>query len=237
MSKHVSIKYRPTEERPREKLLLKGSSECSLQELLAILMSSGYKNTSALQLADQVLSYSDYSIRKLAQYSSKELQKEIKGLGPAKISQIMAGIELGKRFLKEEKKEDEYRFVSPLDIIDYVYHYLGPEYQDQKKESFYIILVNTRNRPIHRERLSIGTIDTCLVDPQEVVRIALRNNASGVVLVHNHPSGETDPSHEDIQITKRIHQCLESLQIRLLDHIIIGQSREKYASFLDRRLF
>jgi DNA repair protein RadC len=237
MLKHIAIKYRPTDERPREKLLLKGSSECSLQELLAILMGSGYRNTSALQLADQVLGHCEYSIRQLAQYSAHELQKDIKGLGPAKIAQIMAGIELGKRFLKEEKKEGEYRFQSPTDIIDYVYHYLGPEYQDQKKESFYIILVNNRNRPIHRERLTIGTIDTCLVDPQEVVRLALRHNATGVVLVHNHPSGETNPSPEDLQITKRIYQCLESLSIRLLDHIIIGRSQDQYASFLDLRLF
>ena len=236
IKRHISIKDRPVDQRPREKLMEKGSSECSLQELLAILMSSGYKNTSALQLAEEVLEYGSYSLRKLSNIPAQEISSRIKGMGPAKTSQIMAGFELGRRYLAEEAESIDYQFRSPLDIIDYVYHYLGPEYQDKTKESFFVILVNTRNRPMRRVRLIIGTVDTCLVDPQEVVRIALRYEATGVVLVHNHPSGETEPSCEDITITRTIKKALDPLQIRLLDHIIIGNNKDYYASFVDRHL-
>ncbi len=234
--KHIAIKDRPTDQRPREKLLQKGSSECSLQELLAILMGHGYKDTSALQLADEVLEYSGYSIRKLSCISPKQLCNEVKGMGPAKTAQIMAGVELGKRYLAEEKPVSEFQFRNPLDILDYVYHHLGPEYQDCEKESFHVIVVNTKNKPIHRKRLTVGTVDTCLVDPQEVVRTALEYKATGVVLVHNHPSGDTQPSHEDIHITARIKQALEPLGIRLLDHIIIGSCKEEYGSFANSQL-
>ena len=236
LKKHIAIKDRPIEQRPREKLLQYGSDQCSLQELFAIIMSSGYKSASALQLAEEVLNYGNYSLRELSVMSPEMLSKEVKGMGPAKTSQLLAGIEIGRRYLKEEAKEKDFQFHNPLDIIDYVYHYLGPKYQDYPKESFYVILVNTKNRPIQYLQLTTGTVDTCLVDPQEVVRIALQYRATGIVLVHNHPSGETEPSYEDITITKRIKTALEPLSIRLLDHIIIGKEKEKYASFIDRHL-
>ncbi|MCK5849205.1 MAG: DNA repair protein RadC [Caldisericia bacterium] len=234
--KHIAIKDRPADQRPREKLLQYGSEECSLQELFAIIMSSGYKDASALQLAEDVLEYGSYSLRKLSVMSSRDIAKEVKGMGPAKTAQILAGIEIGRRYLNEKAKDIDFQFRNPLHIIDYVYHYLGPKYQDYPKEAFYVILVNTRNRPIQHLQLTTGTVDTCLVDPQEVVRIALQFRATGIVLVHNHPSGETEPSLEDIAITKRIKEALEPLNIRLLDHVIIGKQKEKYTSFIDRHL-
>jgi DNA repair protein RadC len=211
-------------DRPREKLIKKGASALKKEELIAILLRAGTKGQNALQMAKSIVK--NYDEKKLLNATYQEL-KNIYGVGPAKAVQILVAFEVGKRLYKEKEKSDVY-INSPEDVVEEV-----KEIRESKKEHFVALYLNARKKLIHKEVISIGTLDASLVHPREVFEPAVRELASQVIIVHNHPSGDEKPSEEDIKITKRIKEAGSLLGIDLADHIII--TKKDYFSFSDSR--
>lgn len=213
------------EDRPREKLLLKGKSALSDAELIAILIGSGTKSMSAVDVGKKILNEADNNLNELAKFSVKDLQK-IKGIGEAKAITIVSALELGRRRKGEEYKE-KVRITSSNDI----YQLIKPELMDLQKEEFWIILLNRANRLIKKEQISSGGVSGTVADPKIIFKAALEQYASSIILVHNHPSGNLKPSQADINLTKKMKDAGVLLEIPILDHIIF--SNEGYLSFAD----
>lgn len=205
----------PSEERPREKLLLKGANSLSDAELLAIFLRTGIPGTSAVGLARQLLS-SFGSLRSLLTASKSDFCSH-KGLGNAKYAQLQAVLEMANRHLGEEIKRKD-SITSPADTIAYLHAQL----RDRPHEIFACLMLDNRNRVIAFRELFRGTIDGASVYPREVVKQALADNAASVILAHNHPSGVCEPSQADVQITERLKKALALVDIRVLDHVIVG---------------
>lgn len=216
------------EDRPREKLLLKGKSALSDAELIAILIGSGTKSMSAVDVGKKILNEADNNLNELAKFSVKDLQK-IKGIGQAKAITIVSALELGRRRKGEEYKE-KVRITSSNDI----YQLIKPELMDLQKEEFWIILLNRANRLIKKEQISSGGVSGTVADPKIIFKAALEQYASSIILVHNHPSGNLKPSQADINLTKKMKDAGVLLEIPILDHIIF--SNEGYLSFADESL-
>ncbi|MDH5355105.1 MAG: DNA repair protein RadC [Gammaproteobacteria bacterium] len=205
----------PSEERPREKLLAKGASTLSDAELLAIFLRTGIPGTSAVGLARQLLG-SFGSLRALLTASKMDFCSH-KGLGDAKYTQLQAVLEMANRHLGEEIKRSD-AITSPADTIAYLHAQL----RDRPHEIFACLMLDNRNRVIAFRELFRGTIDGASVYPREVVKQALADNAACVILAHNHPSGVCEPSQADVQITERLKKALALVDIRVLDHVIVG---------------
>lgn len=205
----------PSEERPREKLLAKGANTLSDAELLAIFLRTGIPGTSAVGLARQLLN-SFGSLRSLLIASKKDFCSH-KGLGDAKYAQLQAILEMANRHLGEEIKRSD-AITSPADTIAYLHSKL----RDKPHEIFACLMLDNRNRVIAFRELFRGTIDGASVYPREVVKQALADNAACVILAHNHPSGVCEPSQADVQITERLKKALALVDIRVLDHVIVG---------------
>lgn len=224
------IKDLPEQERPRERLMEYGASNISTSELLAILLRSGSEGKSALTLANQLLEKYG-SLRSLSNATIEELQ-DIRGIGPAKASQLEAGITLAVRLAKEQKQEQP-QFESP----DSVYQYVRLEIRDAKREIFMSLMLDGKKKLIRQEHISKGTLTSSLVHPREVFRPAIRSSAAALIFAHNHPSGDPSPSKEDIDITERLRDVGELIGIRVLDHIIVGDqtytslSQQNYVDF------
>jgi len=221
------------EERPREMLVKYGAETLSLSKLLAIILRTGKEGMSAEELARRLLNRFK-TLREIDTSTISEICK-IDGIGLTKAAQIKAALELGKRLLKE-KAERMKRIKEADDVIRYVAEYYGPYLRDAKKEFFSIILLDIKNKPIHNVELSKGSINASIVDPKEIVKEATLRSASSIILVHNHPSGETEPSKEDIEITNRIIQACDLVGVKVLDHIIIGKNEGDYYSFAREEL-
>lgn len=222
-----SIKEWPEEDRPREKLLEKGSEALSNTELLAIVLRTGDASSgnSALDHGRLLMHRFDESLRKLGEASVQDLCS-IKGIGPAKAAQIKAAIEIGKRFAREEVKQGD-AFRSSADVFHFYREQLG----GLKKEEFHVLLLDAKNRKIKDVRVSEGSLTSSLVHPREVFNPVIRESAAAVILIHNHPSGDPAPSQEDLHITRRLREIGEVMGVRVLDHIIVGKGR--YVSFVD----
>lgn len=223
------------EERPREMLIKVGSENVPLAKLLAIILRTGdsFDNSSAEDIARKLLDkFKD--LRKIDQASVEELCS-IRGIGMAKSVQIKAALELGKRFYRE-RAENKKRINNAEDVVGFVRDFYGPYLRDSKKEFFNIILLDGRNKVINKIELTKGSLNSSIVDPMEIVREATKQTASSIILVHNHPSGEVSPSGEDIETTDRIIKACDLVNVRVLDHIIIGKNEEDYFSFLDKGL-
>jgi DNA repair protein RadC len=205
----------PSEERPREKLLLKGASSLSDSELLAIFLRTGIRGVSAVDLARQLLTNFG-SLRALLTASKTEFCAN-KGLGDAKYVQLQAVLEMANRHLSEGLKRNDC-LTSPAQTIDY----LRSQLRDREQEVFACVMFDNRNRVIVFREMFHGTIDGASVYPREVVKQALADNAASVIFAHNHPSGIAEPSQSDIQITERLKQALALVDIRVLDHVIVG---------------
>ena len=205
----------PHEERPREKLLLKGATALSDAELLAIFLRTGIAGISAVDLSRQLLTEFG-SLRALLTASQKEFCQH-KGLGNAKYAQLQAVMEMAGRHFSETLKRNDC-LTSPVDTRAYLHSQL----RDRKHEVFACVMLDNRNRVIVFREMFRGTIDGASVYPREVVKQALADNAAGVILAHNHPSGITEPSQADLAITERLKKALELVDIRVLDHVIIG---------------
>ncbi|MGC9070415.1 MAG: RadC family protein [Elusimicrobiales bacterium] len=233
MNKRLPINKWIKEERPREKLFEKGAENISTTDLLAIILRTGTKGKSAKDLALELLN-SFGSLNALDKMSAHELSK-IKGIGFSKAAQIKSAFELGRRLLKEERKKTK-KITSLNDAIDYIFETEGIYLRDREKEYFYILLLNNKNSPIETLLLSSGSSNATVVDSKEIVRLATIKNASSVIIFHNHPSGDTEPSRNDIELTKKIKSALELLNIHLLDHIITGKDRDDSFSFAKNRI-
>ena len=214
------------EERPREKMLLSGASSLSDAELLAIIIGTGTKELNAIQLGQAIINKAD-NIRYLRDLTYEEL-KSINGIGKAKALQIKAALELANRIASY--KPQKYKIKNPWDIYKYYMENLRYQY----KEIFKIVLLNTKNEIITDVDISMGTLNSSLVHPREVFREAVRRSSNKIILLHNHPSGNTEPSKEDKNITNRLKDCGEIIGIEVIDHIIIGDG--VYFSFKENML-
>ncbi len=223
--KRLSILQWAEDDRPREKLLLKGKSSLSDAELVAILIGSGTTDESAVDVAKRILSLGNFDLNQLAKMGVKELCK-IKGIGEAKAISIIAAMELGRR-----RKEIETDIPSQLLGSKAIYNYMRADLLDLPTEQFWVILMNQSLRPIKRVKISEGGITSVIVDFRIIFKEAFENLATNMVLMHNHPSGKTEPSQEDINLTKKIVEAGKLLNIRILDHIIFANSG--YFSFSD----
>ena len=230
---NLPIKKWVVEERPREMLIKYGEKNLPLSKLLAIILGTGREGVNAEELAKKILNKYK-SLREIDSTSIDELCK-IEGIGIAKATQIKAAFEIGKRLMKEESKE-RIKFKNPEDIVDFVSEYLGPYIRDAKKEFFNIIFLDIKNKVIDTIELSKGSINASIVDPKEIIKEATIRNSSSIVLVHNHPSGDTEPSQDDINITNKIKDACQIVGIRVLDHIIIGKDKNNYISFVKKGL-
>jgi len=216
----MRIKDISKENRPRERFLKAGASSVSDAELLAIILQTGTKDENAIDISNRLIS--KYGLDKLSELSLNELQ-EIKGIGPAKAMQIMALFEFNKRHAIS-KRDDK-----PIKCAKDVYEYALPLLSGKDKEHFMILHLDSKSRVIKDEIISIGTLNASLVHPREVFKSAIKESANAIVLVHNHPSGDYTPSQEDKEITERLFEAGEVLNIKVLDHVIIG--KDGYWSF------
>lgn len=209
------IKELPQNERPREKLARWGAKSLSNQELLAILLGSGYKGVSAISLADKLLCKMG-GLRGLKEASLSELE-EVRGIGEAKAISILALIELSTRLHTLEPDH-----MASLNTADDVFNLLVASLKDLDREHFIALLLDNRHRLLEIETISIGSLDASIVHPRELFKSCVRRSAAGVVVVHNHPSGDPRPSLEDKLVTKRLIEGGKLLGIKILDHVIIG---------------
>ncbi|MEX0934938.1 MAG: DNA repair protein RadC [Candidatus Paceibacterota bacterium] len=198
-------------ERPREKLEKYGPGKLEDEELLAILLRTGGKGMNVVELSKKILR--TFKKEGIANASMDELL-EIKGLGKAKVCEILACFEIGRRFLKNKKTR---LIMSPKDVWE-----ACKDFRSSRKEHFAVFFLDTRNQEIKREIISIGTLNASLVHPREVFEPAIRVNAASVILAHNHPSGDCTPSNEDKKITKRLVEAGKLLGIEVRDHVITG---------------
>src|SRR3989344_2052309 len=218
----MKIKDLPKIDRPREKLEKYGVKKLAEFELLAILLGSGIKGLNVIQLSKKILSIiQKIGIKKI---TLEDLLK-IKGMGKAKASQILATIELGRRLQADKRRE----ILSAEDIWN-----LCADIRDSKKEHFAAFYIDTQNCLIERQIISIGTLNASLVHPREVFEPAVRLFASSVILTHNHPSGNCEPSQDDIEITKRLTEDGKILGMDIADHVII--TKDKFLSFKEQNL-
>lgn len=222
------IRELPTEERPREKLISLGSSVVSNAELLAILIGTGTKDRSALDLASSLLAAEEDGLGHLAGSTPEEICR-ISGMGIAKACRIIAAFELGKR-LATRPVPGKVLITSPETIVNLFME----EMRYYRKEFFKVLLLNSKGEIISIEKSSIGDLSSTIVHPREIFSGAVRRSAAAVVFVHNHPSGNPEPSTEDQEVTLRLTEAGKILGIRVLDHIIIGDGI--YVSFRQRNL-
>ncbi|AYO57578.1 hypothetical protein CO230_05255 [Chryseobacterium sp. 6424] len=224
----MSIKFLAEDDRPREKFLLKGKNALSDAELLAIIMGSGSRNESAVELARRILSSADNSWHQLSLLTIAELTK-FKGVGEAKAISIATALEIGRRKSSQDVPE-KLQISSSADAFKILHPFLS----DLRTEEFWAVFLNHNNRIITKSRLSSGGINQSVVDVRILFRSALEHCATGIIVAHNHPSGNQKPSPEDLRITKQISEGAKLLNIQLLDHLIITQN--SYLSFADENL-
>jgi len=222
---HQSIKQWSSSDQPREKLLHLGAKTLSEAELIAILMRVGTRNKSAVDVAKELLSHHENSLSGLAKLTVHELMK-IKGVGEAKAVTIAAAMELGRRRAKESAIQKS-QIATSLDAFELIHAGM----RDLTREEFWIILLDRRSKLISIEEIHIGGMSAMVVDPKIIFQKALERKASSVILSHNHPSGAPSPSIEDIRLTEKVKQAGSYIDIKVLDHIIIGDGT--YYSFAD----
>ena len=221
----MRIKDISKENRPRERLEKNGVHVLSDAELLAIIFKTGNKQENAVEMSDRLIS--KYGIGKLNELSLKELQ-EIDGIGPAKSMQIKALFEFNKRH--NLSKVNNLPIKTAKDVFLYAFEKLS----NNKKEHFMVLHLDTKNKIIKDEIISIGTLNASIIHPREVFKSAIKESANSIILVHNHPSGDSEPSVEDKEITEKLMEAGEILNIKVLDHVIIG--KDNYHSFKENTL-
>mgnify|MGYP005792040375 FL=1 len=225
---NVLIKDIPLNERPRERLINKGVEYLSNEDLLAILLKTGTKENSVKVLANNILKQLD-DINNLKEINLEKLVK-IKGIGKAKACELLAAIELGKRLNKKIDNLNQIKIYSSNSI----YEYYQDKLKDKLQEYFYCVYLDTKNHIIKDKLLFIGTINESLIHPREIFKEAYLLSASSIICIHNHPSGNVNPSNNDIIMTKQLVEVGKILGIKVLDHIIIG--KDNYYSFNDNDL-
>lgn len=223
----LTLKDIPEKERPREKLLQSGEEAVSDAELIAIVLGSGTRDESALQIAQRVLIKAG-DLKTLSEMSLAELC-EFKGIGTARAAQLKAALELARRYtLRLQTSRSQ--FSNSQKVFDHFqFHFRG-----KQQEEFWVISLDAKNRHLSQARISKGTLMASVVHPREIFRIAIRNAAAAIIILHNHPSGDPEPSVEDRKVTTQVAEAGKLLGIPLLDHVIIGSNY--YYSFKDSGL-
>jgi DNA repair protein RadC len=226
MKKSFTIHDLPKEERPRERLVKFGEQALSVQELLQLILGRGVAGESVAVTAQKLLSQFG-SLQKLAEASIEELSA-IKGIGLAKAAQIKAAFEIGRRLSTQIPSYKSKELTDP----EKVYRLVKSKLKDYHKEHFYIIALNSRNHSI--AEVSIGSLNASIVHPREVFAEAIKNKAASVIFVHNHPSGDPNPSEDDLEMTKRLVEAGKILGIEVTDHMIV--TKDKFFSFKNKGL-
>ncbi len=221
-----SIKNWADDDRPREKLVQKGSFVLSDAELIAILIGSGSRNESAVELSKRILASVNHNLNELGNLSVNQLMR-FKGIGEAKAVTIAAALEMGRRRRMEDTTKIT-KIKSSHDAFELLYPLIG----ELQHEEFWIVYLNNSNKVVHKAQLSKGGITGTLVDVRLVLKQALELGAVGIILAHNHPSGTLRPSTADKQITQKLKVVSEALDIKILDHLILA--RHQYLSFADK---
>lgn len=221
-----TIKFWAQDDRPREKLLAKGKSSLSNAELIAILIGSGNKNESAVDLSKRILQSVDNNIHQLAKLSAEKLMS-FHGIGEAKAISILTALELGKRRQYESSAE-----MQKISSSEDVFTLMKPIFSDKSHEEFWVIYLNNSNKVLTKELCSKGGMTSTIVDIRLLYKRALELSAIGIIVCHNHPSGNVNPSEQDKILTDKVKKAGNSLDIQLLDHLIIGE--KSYFSFADQ---
>ena len=222
---YTPLKELATDDRPREKLVHKGSSSLSDSEIMAILLGSGTYKKSAVELSREILKSVDNDLNKLARLSIHDLKK-FKGIGEAKAITIVAALELGRR----KKNEAAIKVLTVRSSKD-VFDLLAPHYEDLSHEEFHVIILSRANKVLSTELISKGGMNATVADGRLIFKKALERGASGLILCHNHPSGNVRPSIADIELTRKLKSFGDFIDLPVLDHIIISGS--SYFSFAD----
>lgn len=222
---HLNIKSWAEEDRPREKLLLKGKAALSDAELLGILIGTGIQNMTAVDLAKLILQSVSNDLNQLARLTVKDLSK-FKGIGEAKAITIVSALEVGRR-----RKDSEAPKRPQITCSRDAYEVLKPHLMDLPHEEFWIILLNRANHVLKCERISSGGVSGTVADPKMIFKVALENLCSAIILAHNHPSGNLTPSQADKNLTKKLREAGAYLEVPVLDHVIFTD--KAYLSFAD----
>lgn len=216
----IMVKDLPLEERPREKLMLRGAASLTDAELIAVLLGSGTQKKSAIRLAEEVLSlYKERGMAAVAHTSLAEL-KRVSGVGDKKAAVILAAVEFGRRLSIRSAEK-----ITVVHGPDDAARYAMPRFRFEQREHFAVMLLNTKNRILGLTDVSIGSLSASIVHPREVFRAAIAYAAASMILMHNHPSGDPSPSREDIAVTNRLAKAGKIMDIPVLDHIILGQDQ------------
>ena len=206
----------PKQNRPRERFLKYSAEVLSDAELFAILLRTGTIHENVIDMSNRLIA--EYGLDKLFECSLKELQK-IKGIGPSKAMQILSIAEIVKRQNQSKKP------VKKINCAKDVFNYFHEKLKDKKQEHFYILMLNTQNNIICEQLISKGILDASIIHPREIFRPAIKNSASKIILVHNHPSGNPTPSPDDLEITTKLIKMGKELEIKVLDSVIIGDGK------------
>lgn len=222
------VKDLPLDDRPREKLLLRGPQNLTDAELIAILLRTGTKGKSVISIAQEIITKE----KNLAQLASKSASDLIKnsGIGKDKAATLLAAFEMSRRILSQTKWFSQKKITSPSDIAEIFI----PLLRDEVKEQFIVVCLNSSNKIIKYEKISLGNLNSSVVHPREIFKTAIENNSASIILIHNHPSENPEPSNEDISITRKIVEAGKMMDIPIFDHVIIAGNA--YTSFVERRL-
>jgi len=231
---NFTVRDLPKSERPRERLKSLGADKISSQELLAVILGKGIKGESVLVTVQKLIQHFG-NLQNILEASLEDLMK-IRGIGFAKACQLIASFELSKRLLKENIEMEKERvkknaITSPSEIVKFI----QSEIEDYSKEHFFVISFDVRNRILGIDKTSKGTLSASLVHPRETFESAIRRHAAQIIVAHNHPSGDCEPSEDDIRITKRLYEAGKIMGIELLDHIVV--TKDNYTSLKDKNFF
>ncbi|HWI65319.1 MAG TPA: DNA repair protein RadC [Symbiobacteriaceae bacterium] len=231
----VPVRLLPVEERPRERMLQFGPEKLTDAELLAILLRTGVRGQSVIELAHEILHHCESKDRSvspleyLRQLNVHEVSAIASGIGEAKACQLLAGLHLGWRATAGLAPD-----VVDLNNPGAVYRYLEPRFSQLEQEQFLAVLLTAKNQLICVEEITVGTQTSTLVHPREIFKAAIRRSAHAIILAHNHPSGDPTPSREDREVTRRMIEAGRVIGIEVLDHLVIGKRR--YVSFREKGL-
>lgn len=224
----MKIKDLPLDDRPREKLILRGPQSLSDSELIAIILRTGTKGKSVVQISQEIIKKSG-NLASLAVKTVSAFTKD-EGIGKDKAATLAAVFEIAKRVNAQIKWFSDAKITSPEDVAKIFI----PLLKDEIKEHFFVLCLNSANKIIKYENISIGNLNSSVVHPREVFKVAIDNNSANIIVLHNHPSGNPEPSNEDISITKKLVESGKILGIEIFDHIIIAGNQ--YLSFVEKRL-
>lgn len=224
----MKVKDIPIDDRPREKLLLRGAQSLTDAELLAILLRTGTKGISVIEVAQSIIK--KYGNLSALAHQSIESLKKANGVGNDKAATLTAAFEIVRRIESQSKWFSNKKIKTPEDVAKIFI----PLFRDEVKEKFIVICLNSANKIIRYEIISVGSLNSSIVHAREVFKVAIENNSANIILMHNHPSGNIEPSNEDIKVTKRLVESGKILDITVFDHIIIAGN--SYLSFIERKI-